>query len=181
MSASRLGSHIWPIARQTAKYVFYYAFPSACFIHTFIDYVGEAAPSMGPSMAPTLNIIGDLLLIERLPGWRDRINVGEIVSFVSPISPEKRACKRVLGMPGDVICVDPTVDNSSYTTVPKGHVWLQGDNYSNSTDSRTYGSVPLGLLRGRVLACIWPSPRWLSSSAEIVPGHFEEPSKPHRK
>lgn len=34
--------------------------------------------------------------------------------------------------------------------VPKGHVWLQGDNTLNSTDSRLYGSVPYNLLQGRV-------------------------------
>ncbi|KAJ1665329.1 hypothetical protein IW140_001502 [Coemansia sp. RSA 1813] len=132
-------------------------------------------------MAPTLNIVGDLLLVERLPGWRDRIKVGEIVCFVSPLSPERRASKRVLGMAGDIVCVDPTVDKMSFMAVPKGHVWLQGDNYSNSTDSRAHGPVPLGLLRGRVLACVWPSSRWLRSAAEIVPGHFEEPSDPGKK
>jgi len=35
--------------------------------------------------------------------------------------------------------------------VPRGHVWLEGDNLENSSDSRTYGPVPYGLLRSRVL------------------------------
>lgn len=34
--------------------------------------------------------------------------------------------------------------------VPTGHVWLQGDNVLNSTDSRDYGPVPMALVRGRV-------------------------------
>uniref|UniRef100_A0A4W5N872 Peptidase S26 domain-containing protein n=1 Tax=Hucho hucho TaxID=62062 RepID=A0A4W5N872_9TELE len=34
--------------------------------------------------------------------------------------------------------------------VPKGHVWLEGDNLSNSADSRSYGPVPYALIRGRV-------------------------------
>ena len=34
--------------------------------------------------------------------------------------------------------------------VPRGHVWLEGDNLDNSSDSRTYGPVPYGLIRSRV-------------------------------
>ena len=43
-----------------------------------------------------------------------------------------------------------------WVQVPKGHVWLQGDNIVNSTDSRHYGPVPYTLLRGRVLLRFWP-------------------------
>jgi hypothetical protein len=36
--------------------------------------------------------------------------------------------------------------------VPRGHVWLQGDNLILSRDSREYGPVPLALVKGRVIA-----------------------------
>jgi len=39
-----------------------------------------------------------------------------------------------------------------WVKVPKGHVWLQGDNLANSIDSRNYGAVPEATLKGRVLA-----------------------------
>lgn len=37
-----------------------------------------------------------------------------------------------------------------YMQVPKGHVWVQGDNIYNSRDSREFGAVPYGLLHGKV-------------------------------
>ncbi|XP_010638716.1 mitochondrial inner membrane protease subunit 1 isoform X2 [Fukomys damarensis] len=40
--------------------------------------------------------------------------------------------------------------------VPTGHVWLEGDNLQNSTDSRFYGPIPYGLIRGRIFFKIWP-------------------------
>ena len=34
--------------------------------------------------------------------------------------------------------------------IPQGHVWVEGDNLSQSRDSRYYGPIPMGLIRGRV-------------------------------
>ena len=34
--------------------------------------------------------------------------------------------------------------------MPKGHIWIEGDNKHNSRDSRQFGPVPYGLLEGRV-------------------------------
>jgi len=39
-----------------------------------------------------------------------------------------------------------------FIRVPRGYVWVVGDNLSNSTDSRRYGPVPLGLIRGKIIA-----------------------------
>lgn len=39
---------------------------------------------------------------------------------------------------------------SIFLQIPRGHLWLVGDNPENSTDSRSYGPVPVGLVRGKV-------------------------------
>ena len=44
--------------------------------------------------------------------------------------------------------------------VPAGHVFLQGDNVANSSDSRHYGPVPTALVLGRVVAKVWPLRDW---------------------
>ena len=38
-----------------------------------------------------------------------------------------------------------------FIRVPKGHVWLGGDNTEFSVDSRNYGFVPIGLIEGKVI------------------------------
>ena len=47
-------------------------------------------------------------------------------------------------------------DVHDYVKIPKGHVWLQGDNRMASVDSRAYGPVPVALVKGRVLLRVWP-------------------------
>ena len=47
--------------------------------------------------------------------------------------------------------------------VPKGYLWVTGDNLSNSSDSRLYGPVPSGLVRGKIVARVWPDSRWFGS------------------
>jgi signal peptidase I len=63
-----------------------------------------------------------------------------------------------------VRAMDPMVarrrGEEKWVKVPKGHVWLAGDNMANSTDSRTYGPVPTAMIKGKVIARV-SQVRWL--------------------
>lgn len=110
----------------------------------------------GPSMFPTFNGGGEYVLEDRLTPrlFPDRIERGELIIFKSPIMPERLVCKRVLGLPGDIVCVDPTGEEAPSTehiVVPKGHLWVGGDNAALSRDSRIYGPVSMSLIQSKLL------------------------------
>ena len=97
-------------------------------------------------------VIENRLSFRLSPGCLRR---GDLVTFESPLEPGRLVCKRLLGLPGDIVCVDPTglkVPSSEHVIVPKGHIWLMGDNAESSRDSRDYGPVPLSLVRGTLWA-----------------------------
>ena len=119
-------------------------------------------------MLPTMSSSGDLVVISRLSRTFHR---GDVVVATSPTNPRTKLCKRIIGLPGDSITLLPlTPTPSSFTpplttppstlVVPPGHVFLQGDNVANSSDSRHYGPVPMALVMGRVVAKVWPVREW---------------------
>jgi len=79
------------------------------------------------------------------------LSVGDVVVLEHP-NRKGTVCKRVLGLPGDTV-LRP---RKGLLIVPDGHMWVEGDNPANSSDSRTYGAVPMTLIQGRVLCRIWP-------------------------
>ncbi|KAJ6574822.1 signal peptidase I family protein [Mycena capillaripes] len=115
----------------------------------------------GPSMLPTLANEGEVVIENR---WSHRVNPGslqrgDLVTFRSPLDRNRIVCKRVIGFPGDIICVDPTGErapSTEHVVVPTGHIWVMGDNAAYSRDSRHYGPVSMGLIRGKLYARIWP-------------------------
>lgn len=111
----------------------------------------------GPSMLPTFNAEGDIVIEDRfsIKFFPSKIERGELVTLKSPIEPNRVVCKRIIGLPGDVVCVDPTGEKAPSTEhiiIPKGHIWVSGDNAAASRDSRDYGPVSMSLLQSKIIA-----------------------------
>lgn len=62
--------------------------------------------SEGPSMYPTFNPRGDYLLISRMHRNGKGIAIGDVVRFNHPTFLGVHGAKRVVGMPGDIVCRD---------------------------------------------------------------------------
>ncbi|NXQ15097.1 IMP1L protease, partial [Peucedramus taeniatus] len=133
-----------------------YTVQYGCIAHCAFEYIGGIVVCSGPSMEPTIQN-SDVVFSENLSRHFYCIRKGDIVIVKSPNDPKSNICKRVIGLEGDKVCTsNPSDFLKSHSYVPKGHVWLEGDNLRNSTDSRCYGPVPYGLIRGRICLKIWP-------------------------
>ncbi|KAI8096789.1 mitochondrial inner membrane peptidase complex catalytic subunit [Halteromyces radiatus] len=153
-----------PIFGRTTRLFFrgsIVALQFGCFVHLFNQHVAELTFCVGPSMLPTFNMTGDIMLIEHISQRFKSLQTGDVIVCISPSVPGRAVLKRIIGMPGDNICVDPTAPDRKFLDVPEGHVWIGGDNLSNSTDSREYGPVAMGLIRGKVIARAWPEFNWI--------------------
>ncbi|KAF3449901.1 hypothetical protein FNV43_RR05980 [Rhamnella rubrinervis] len=125
-----------------------------CGLRVTNTYLCTVVVPYGPSMLPTLSLTGDLLLAERISTRFDMVRRGDIVLVRSPEVPRKVVTKRLIGMEGDSVSyvVDPqNSDRCETIVVPKGHVWVEGDNVYVSNDSRKFGPVPYGLIEAKVL------------------------------
>lgn len=108
-------------------------------------------------MLPTLGTQGELVIENKLSVLLNPASFtrGELIVLKSPLDPDRLVCKRILGLPGDTICVDPTgqyANSKEHVLVPKGHLWIGGDNMEYSRDSRTYGPVSMGLVQSFLFA-----------------------------
>ena len=125
-------------------------------------HVVDLTLCVGPSMMPTFNPSGDVVLVERLSAVKGRApRRGDVVLATSPTNPTQLVFKRAVGLGGDVIDVPYSYGRNfklrtRRVSVPPGSVWLQGDNPLNSTDSRDYGPVPEDMILGRAWVRVWP-------------------------
>ncbi|KAH0998856.1 hypothetical protein HUJ04_013539 [Dendroctonus ponderosae] len=134
-----------------------------CVVHCTFEYLGDFVlvgeishvfwghPCSGPSMEPTI-YSNDILFTEHLSALTQTIRKGDIIIAKCPTNHKQQICKRVVALQGEKV----KTGFASYEIVPIGHIWIQGDNVSNSTDSRSYGPVPLGLVRSKAVCKVWP-------------------------
>ncbi len=107
---------------------------------------------------------------------QDEIERGDVIVFRWPNDPDLDFVKRVIGMPGETVemrdgyvYVDGTRLDEPYVLaenrdgftmsprrIPEGHYFMLGDNRDESRDSRSWGTVPRSLIKGRAFF-IWYS------------------------
>lgn len=130
----------------------------------------------GESMHPTLET-NNILVCNKMTKNLNRFKRNDIVVAIHPSQPNILICKRLIAIGGDVIIMghsndrhyeteslNPTEDeeyeekilDATHIFIKRGSCWLEGDNKLNSTDSRNYGQLPIGLIKSKVLARIWP-------------------------
>ncbi|XP_038721034.1 mitochondrial inner membrane protease subunit 2-like [Tripterygium wilfordii] len=147
---------LWDVAKKS--------FTFGLITFTISDYA-SILPVRGASMSPTFNPgtnttfgsrTDDMVLVEKFCLTNYKFSHGDVVVFSSPSNYKERQIKRIIGLPGDWIGGPYSYD---VVKVPKGHCWVEGDNSAFSLDSRSFGPVPLGLVRGRVTHIVWPPQR----------------------
>jgi len=115
----------------------------------FFDHVGFVCCCDGDSMKPAMGD-GDWVLVHR---FMEKIKRNDVVFLRSPQDPREFLIKRVTKLEGEDISRDIA---GAKPWVPRGHVWLEGDNKAESLDSRVYGPVSQGLISGKVLLTLFP-------------------------
>ena len=81
-----------------------------------------------------------------------RVGTGVVVVVEHPERPGFELVKRVVAIPGQ------RAPNGR--DLEPGQVWVEGDAPEASTDSRSFGPVGSGGVRGRVVLVWWPPRRW---------------------
>ena len=145
-------------------------------------FVIQAFKIPSGAMKPTL-LVGDHILVNKLPRATDQIERGDIIVFPFPPDPRKDFIKRVIGLPGDlveirgkkfyvnnslleenyVIHTDKNIipasvrprDNFGPLKVPKNSLFVLGDNRDASFDSRFWGLVEISTVKGKAIKIYW--------------------------
>lgn len=127
----------------------------------------------GSSMFPAFQD-GNFVIVNRLAYRFGEIERGDVIVFPYPNNPEEDFIKRVVALPGDRISLnqgkvlingilleepyimEPARSQLSEFILPEGVVWVMGDNRNASSDSRSWGVLPVEDIMGKAVFTYWP-------------------------
>jgi signal peptidase I len=107
-------------------------------------------PSIHDLIKRVIGVGGDEIVLD---GGRVKIN-GRFIAepYLGPNSPTNPA-------PPNAGSYDHTCSADDPCKVPPGHLWVMGDNRTNSEDSRFIGPIDADLVVGRAFVLVWPFDR----------------------
>jgi signal peptidase I len=163
-------------------------------LFTSINLVSARIRVESISMQPTL-YEGNFVIVNKLAYRLGDPGRGDIIVFYYPPDPAQEPyIKRVIGLPGDHIRIEagkvfvngsPLVE--AYTVVmtnqggewnvPEDSLFVLGDNRNNSSDSRTWGMVPLENVIGKSIVVYWPPEQWGLLSFPYAAAATEGPNR----
>jgi len=144
----------------------------AAVLYFLIDAVVARVRVENISMEPTL-MPGEFLLVNKLAYRLGTPQRGDIIIFHYPGDPSQDYIKRLIGLPGDDVRVQGgkvSVNGQTLTetyisappdyqgdwTVPANSLFVLGDNRNSSSDSHSWGYVPVNYVIGRAIFVYWP-------------------------
>lgn len=130
----------------------------------------------GESMVPNF-ADGELLLTEKVSYRFQDVKRGDVVVFAAPTARKVDFIKRIIGLPGDSVEIQngsvfingkelkepyetQSTDGNLNTTVGENHYFVLGDNRMASSDSRSFGTIEKGAIKGRAWLVYWPISKW---------------------
>jgi signal peptidase I len=140
------------------------------------SFVVQGFKVYGSCMEPNL-FTGERLLGNKLAYHLHNVHRGDIVVFRPPHRPDTPFIKRVVALPGETVeirhsqvYIDGTPlsepylrymwrDNRPAERVPDGFLFVMGDNRDNSSDSRSWGDVPVKNVEAKAWLRYWPLSR----------------------
>jgi signal peptidase I len=130
----------------------------------------------GFSMRPTLED-GEFVLVNKLSYRFGAVQRGDIIVFHFPVNPNEELIKRVIGLPGDHVAVKnehvfvngQQLDEPYIAAAPlysgewligPDQLFVLGDNRNDSSDSHSWGLLPVEKVVGKAILIYWPPPLW---------------------
>ena len=130
----------------------------------------------GSSMEPNLHH-GEFVIVSKINYRFGEPERGDVVVFDFPRNITQEYIKRIIGLPGEhirieagkvyvngILLSEPYLNGETQYKgeweVPENTLFVLGDNRNNSSDSHTWGVVPMNNLIGEAFLVYWPPSSW---------------------